>query len=46
MRRGNKGGGDTVIVDLVEILQNGHTEKDPVVHPDDLIIIPQRLVNF
>jgi protein involved in polysaccharide export with SLBB domain len=37
---------ETTIVDLVEILDKGHTEKDPVLQPDDMIIVPQRLVNF
>jgi polysaccharide biosynthesis/export protein len=46
VRRGNKGGSDAQIVDLVEVLQKGRTDNDPVVHPDDLIIVPQRLINY
>ena len=37
---------ETIIVDLVEILDKGHVEKDPVIEPDDLIIVPERLINF
>ena len=40
------GSSDTVIVDLVEILDKGHSERDPVVQPNDMIIVPQRLVNW
>lgn len=38
--------GKTIIVDLVEILEKGKTDKDVVVQPDDYIIVQQRLVNF
>jgi polysaccharide export outer membrane protein len=37
---------ETTVVDLVEILDNGHTDRDPVLQPDDMIIVPQRLINF
>ncbi len=37
---------ETTIVDLVDILDKGKIEKDPVVEPDDLIIVPERLINF
>jgi polysaccharide export outer membrane protein len=36
----------TTIVDLVEILEKGHTDRDPLVQPEDTIIVPQRLINF
>lgn len=42
VRRGNKGGSDVEMVDLVEILQKGRAGKDPVVYPDDLIIVSER----
>jgi protein involved in polysaccharide export with SLBB domain len=36
----------TTTVDVSEILEKGKTEKDPVLQPEDLIIVPQRLINF
>jgi polysaccharide export outer membrane protein len=33
-------------LDLVDILDNGNIDKDIVLHPNDLIIIPSRLINF
>ena len=36
----------TTVVDLVEILDKGHSDKDPVLQPEDMIIVPQRLINF
>ena len=37
---------DTIIVDCTEVFDKGDTSHDPVVKPEDLIIIPQRLINF
>jgi protein involved in polysaccharide export with SLBB domain len=37
---------ETIIVDLVEILEKGHLERDPVLKPGDLIYVPERLINF
>jgi hypothetical protein len=31
---------------MVEILEEGKTEKDIVLQPDDRIIVPSRLINF
>lgn len=36
----------TTLYDLKEILEQGHLEKDPVLKPGDLIVIPERLFNF
>ncbi len=36
----------TTVVDMVEILDKGHADRDPVLQPDDMIIVPQRLINF
>jgi len=36
----------TTIVDLKEVLEKGHSELDPLVQPEDTIIVPQRLINF
>jgi polysaccharide export outer membrane protein len=38
--------GETVIVNLKRVIEEGHTDEDVVVHPDDQIYVPQRLVNF
>jgi protein involved in polysaccharide export with SLBB domain len=37
---------DTIIVDLVEILEKGHLERDPVLQVGDLVVVPERLINF
>jgi protein involved in polysaccharide export with SLBB domain len=37
---------ETTIVDLTLVLDKGQIDKDPVVEPDDLIIVPERLINF
>jgi polysaccharide biosynthesis/export protein len=36
----------TTIVDLEAVIRKGRTDKDPVVEPDDTIIVPERLINF
>ena len=33
-------------LNMVDILENGKTEKDVVLQPDDFIIVPSRLINF
>ena len=37
---------ETTLVDLADILDKGHLEKDPVLEPGDLIVVPERLINF
>jgi len=47
--RGNTGtNGDkqSFELDMTQILEQGKTEKDIVLQPNDLIIVPSRLVNF
>src|SRR3954465_15020594 len=39
-------GGQDFVVDLKRVIEEGHTEEDVVVQPDDQIYVPQRLVNF
>jgi protein involved in polysaccharide export with SLBB domain len=39
-------GGETVIVNLKRVIEDGRTDEDVVVQPDDQIFVPQRLVNF
>jgi polysaccharide export outer membrane protein len=46
IRKKADGTTETKVVDLVEILDKGHTDLDPVVQADDMIIVPQRLVNW
>ncbi|PWU20883.1 MAG: hypothetical protein C5B50_02990 [Verrucomicrobia bacterium] len=36
----------TFILNMVDILEGGKTEKDVVLQPDDFIIVPSRLINF
>jgi protein involved in polysaccharide export with SLBB domain len=46
--RGSDGLGTakTFEVDMVEVLENGHTDKDILLEPNDYIIVPARSVNF
>jgi polysaccharide export outer membrane protein len=44
--RKSGGSSKTIIVDLVEIIDRGKMDRDPVLQPDDMIIVPERLVNF
>ena len=38
--------GKDFVVDLKRVIEQGHTEDDVVLRPDDQIYVPQRLVNF
>jgi polysaccharide export outer membrane protein len=38
--------GQDVVVDLKRVIEQGRTEDDVVLQPDDQIYVPQRLVNF
>jgi protein involved in polysaccharide export with SLBB domain len=38
--------GHDMMVDLKRVIEQGHTEDDVVLQPDDQIYVPQRLVNF
>jgi protein involved in polysaccharide export with SLBB domain len=38
--------GHDMVVDLKRVIEQGHTEDDVVLQPDDQIYVPQRLVNF
>jgi protein involved in polysaccharide export with SLBB domain len=41
------GGPPTItVVDLAAILEKGQLQKDPVLEPDDVLIVPERLINF
>jgi protein involved in polysaccharide export with SLBB domain len=39
-------GKQTFELNMVEILEDGKTEKDVLLQPDDFIIVPSRLINF
>ena len=43
---GANGAKQTFDLDMEQILEKGHTEKDLVLQPGDLIIVPSRLINF
>lgn len=36
----------TFELNMADILEGGHTEKDIVLQPDDFVIVPSRLINF
>ena len=38
--------GDTLTIDVVRVLEKGQVDKDIELQPDDIISVPQRLVNF
>lgn len=37
---------ETTIVDVEEIIEKGRQDKDPVLNPDDMIVVPKKLINF
>ncbi|MDQ6809281.1 MAG: polysaccharide biosynthesis/export family protein [Verrucomicrobiota bacterium] len=39
-------GGKDMVVDLKRVIEEGHTEEDVVLQPDDQIYVPQRLINM
>ena len=39
-------GGQDFVVDLKRVIEEGHTEEDVVLQPDDQIYVPQRLINM
>ena len=39
-------GGQDFVVDLKRVIEEGHTEDDVVLQPDDQIYVPQRLINM
>ncbi len=41
-----KGGGENLVVNLEEIMEKGRSDLDPLLKPDDTIIVPTRLVNL
>jgi polysaccharide export outer membrane protein len=43
---GADGNKQTFELNMVDILEDGKTEKDVLLQPDDFIIVPSRLINF
>jgi len=39
-------GGKDFVIDLKRVIEEGHTEEDVVLQPDDQIYVPQRLINM
>jgi len=46
VRKNATGTSDTQIIDLDEITKKGRLEKDVELQPDDVIIVPEKFVNF
>jgi hypothetical protein len=38
--------GETITVDLKDVIERGKTDQDVPVRPDDQIYVPQRAVNW
>jgi protein involved in polysaccharide export with SLBB domain len=38
--------GESFVVDLKDVIERGHTDKDVVLQPDDQIYVPARLINY
>ncbi|MGZ5513302.1 MAG: polysaccharide biosynthesis/export family protein, partial [Chthoniobacterales bacterium] len=38
--------GQELIIDLKRIIEEGRTDEDVIVQPDDRIFVPQRLINM
>ena len=45
-KAGEPNGVTTTLLDLGEILDKGHIDKDVILEPGDLIVVPERLINF
>ena len=38
--------GKNFVIDLKRVIEEGHTDEDLVLQPDDQINVPQRLINM
>ncbi|MEI8340071.1 MAG: polysaccharide biosynthesis/export family protein [Verrucomicrobiota bacterium] len=45
-KAGNPSETETIYVDVEEIIEKGRQDKDPVLNPDDMIVVPKKLINF
>ncbi len=46
VRKAADGKIDNMEVDIAEIIDKGRIDKDPVLQPNDLIVVPRKLINF
>jgi protein involved in polysaccharide export with SLBB domain len=46
VRKKAGGGTETIFVNLGDIIDKGQLDKDPVLEPGDVIVVPERLINF
>jgi protein involved in polysaccharide export with SLBB domain len=46
VRRDATGATQNMTVDVSEIINKGRIDKDPVLQPDDMIVVPRKLINF
>ncbi len=37
---------DTFVIDVLQILEKGNASQDIALQSDDLVIVPERLINF
>jgi protein involved in polysaccharide export with SLBB domain len=37
---------ETILVDVEDIIEHGHYDKDPVLNDGDMIVVPKKLINF
>lgn len=46
MRKKGDGTQDVIVVDVLRILEKGDARADLALEPDDLVLVPERLINF
>ena len=46
MRKDADGSAEEMEVDVGQVIDKGHMDKDPVLEPNDLIVVPRKLINF
>ena len=46
VRKKPTGETETIVVDLAAVIDKGKLDKDPVLEPGDMIVVPERLINF
>jgi polysaccharide biosynthesis/export protein len=46
IRSKSGGGTETIIVNLDAVMNKGRLDLDPVIQPDDRIVVPERMINF
>jgi polysaccharide export outer membrane protein len=46
IRKREDGSTETTVIDFDEIVKKGRYEKDPVLKPEDRVVVPEKFVNF